>query len=121
MKKRLGFLLAAVVPFLSSASVWAAEEVAKESTKLSASSTEYFVFTSLAIALGFSICTGLCGLGQGNAIRGGLEGIARQPEASDKIQMSMLLGLAFIESLALFALFVCIILLFANPFIKYLQ
>ncbi|HBU70051.1 MAG TPA: ATP synthase F0 subunit C [Elusimicrobia bacterium] len=84
-------------------------------------SIPYFVWATAAIAVGFAFTTAVCGLGQGIAIKGGLEGIARQPEASDKIQITMLLGLAFIESLALFALFINIILLFANPFIKYLQ
>ena len=75
--------------------------------------------------LGAGVGAGLFALGAGVGIgqigRGAMEGIARQPEASDKIQIAMLLGLAFIESLALFALFIHIVLLFANPFLKYLQ
>ena len=53
------------------------------------------------------------------AISKAVEGIARQPEASGKIQGAMLLGLVLIESLTIYVLVVALILLFANPFLKY--
>ncbi len=122
MKKKMSLIAGTAVTMLSAMAVWAQEAapVAVEAAK-SAGSMNYFMWTTVFIAAGFSFTTAICGLGQGMAIRGGLEGIARQPEASDKIQIAMLLGLAFIESLALFALFIHIVLLFANPFLKYLQ
>ena len=43
-----------------------------------------------------------CGLAQGRAIAAALEGIARNPQAADKIQTPMLIGLVFIETLVLF-------------------
>jgi F-type H+-transporting ATPase subunit c len=49
-----------------------------------------------------AIASGLCGLAQGKAISAALEGIARNPGAAGAIRILMLLGLAFIESLALF-------------------
>lgn len=118
MKKKLIRLSSAVIPIIGT-SVFGAE--GQEAAVKALNSPNYFLWATVAIAIGFSFTTAICGLGQGLAIRGGLEGIARQPEASDKIQITMLLGLAFIESLALFALFINIIFLFANPFIKYLQ
>jgi F-type H+-transporting ATPase subunit c len=120
MKRKAGWLLGVAAVMLSNGALFASEEVAQAAVK-SAGSIPYFVWTTVVIALGFSFTTGICGLGQGFAVKGGLEGIARQPEASDKIQVTMLLGLAFIESLALFALFVNIIFLFANPFLKFIQ
>ena len=51
-----------------------------------------------------AIAAGLCGLGQGKAIGSAAEGMARNPAAAGKIQTAMLIGLAFIESLALFTL-----------------
>jgi F-type H+-transporting ATPase subunit c len=66
----------------------------------------------LAIGLG-SVGTGI---GQGIAVSKALEGIARQPEALGPIQTNMIIGLAFIESLCIYALVVSLILLFANPF-----
>ncbi|OPZ62921.1 MAG: ATP synthase subunit c [Candidatus Aerophobetes bacterium ADurb.Bin490] len=44
------------------------------------------------------------------------EGVARQPEAAGKIQGVLILGLAIIESLTIYALVVGLILIFANPF-----
>ncbi len=55
-------------------------------------------------AIGMAIAAGLCGLGQGKAIGSAVEGMARNPAASGTIQTAMLIGLAFIESLALFTL-----------------
>ena len=43
-----------------------------------------------------------CGLGQGRATAAALEGISRNPQAADKIQTPMLIGLVFIETLVLF-------------------
>ena len=59
------------------------------------------------------------GIAQGNAVRGAVEGIARNPGASGKILTTMLVGLAMIESLAIYALVIALILLYANPLIKY--
>ena len=49
-------------------------------------------------------------------LKAACEGTARNPEASGKITVTLILGLAFIESLAIYALVVCLILLFAHPF-----
>lgn len=54
------------------------------------------------IAMGFAVLG--AGLGQGMAIRGAVEGIARNPAASGKITVPMFAGLAFPESLVIFAL-----------------
>jgi ATP synthase F0 subunit c len=52
----------------------------------------------------------LCVLGQGIAISKGLEGIARNPEAQPKIFIPMIVGLALIESLVIYALVISILL-----------
>lgn len=57
------------------------------------------------------------GIGQGNAAGYALEGIARQPEAEDKIRSALLLSFAFMESLTIYGLVVALAILFANPFI----
>ncbi len=60
------------------------------------------------IAMGYPIGLGLAalgaGLGLGNAVGSAMEAIGRQPEAAGKIQISMILGCAFIEALAIYAL-----------------
>lgn len=54
--------------------------------------------------IGFAIAAGMAGLGQGKIGAAALEGTARNPSAAGKIQTMMILGLAFIESLVIFAL-----------------
>jgi F-type H+-transporting ATPase subunit c len=72
-------------------------------------------FTVLAAGLGMALAAGLCGLSQGRAIASALEAIARQPGAAARIQTAMIIGLALIESLAIYMLVVAIILLFVKP------
>jgi len=76
----------------------------------------FFAATVLAAALSIAVGTIGTGLGQGNAVAKAVEGIARQPEAAGTIQTNLIIGLAFIESLCIYALVVALILLFANPF-----
>ena len=61
-------------------------------------------FDVVPIAAGFSmaIASGLCGLGQGKATAGACEALARNPGARAGIQLALILGLALIESLALY-------------------
>jgi F-type H+-transporting ATPase subunit c len=56
------------------------------------------------------------GIGQGAAAAQAVEGLARQPEAEGKIRGTLLLSLAFMESLTIYGLVVALCLLFANPF-----
>ena len=56
----------------------------------------------LAAALGMALAAGLCGLGQGKATASATEALARNPGARPGIFIFLILGLAFIESLALF-------------------
>lgn len=84
------------------------------------SRASYFQWSEIAaaVALAFAACG--CGIGQGIAVNGAMLGIARQPEATKQIQANMILGLAFIESLTIYALLLSLILLFVNPFSKYI-
>ena len=56
----------------------------------------------LAAGLGMALAAGLCGLGQGRATASATEALARNPGARPGIFVFLILGLAFIESLALF-------------------
>jgi F-type H+-transporting ATPase subunit c len=58
----------------------------------------------LSVPFAMAIASGLCGLAQGKAIASSSEAIARNPGAGGIIRGSLILGLAFIESLALFTL-----------------
>ena len=68
----------------------------------------------LGIALGAGLSIGLAalggGIGQGIAMMGALEGIARNPNAYDKIFTPMIIGLALIESLVIYALVIAFML-----------
>ncbi|AHB88692.1 MULTISPECIES: ATP synthase F0 subunit C [Thermosynechococcus] len=70
----------------------------------------------LAAALAIGLASLGPGLAQGNASGQALEGIARQPEAEGKIRGTLLLSLAFMESLTIYGLVIALVLLFANPF-----
>ena len=58
------------------------------------------------IPLAMGIASGLCALGQGKAVAGAAEGIARNPGAAGAIRFALILGLVLIESLALYTLVV---------------
>ena len=61
-------------------------------------------------AIGFAYPVGLglaalgAGLGLGNAVRGAMEAMGRQPDSIPAIQTAMIIGCAFIEALAIYGL-----------------
>ena len=64
--------------------------------------------TTLALAsIGAGIVTIGVGIGIGKVAASAVEGIARQPEAAPKIQVTMLIAAALIEGIALFGLVIC--------------
>jgi len=77
---------------------------------------EFFSMCVIAAGIGMGLGAIGTGIGQGFAVKGAVEGISRNPSASGKILTSMMIGLAMIESLAIYALVVALIILFANPF-----
>ena len=70
----------------------------------------------LAAALGIGIAAFGCAIGMGLGLKGATEGISRNPDASGKVTGTMILAFAFIESLAIYALVISFILLYANPY-----
>lgn len=104
MRKALTTILTTVA-LVAVAGVAFAAEVAPEVASM----------TAIATAIGMAIAAAGCGLGQGLGLKAACEGTARNPEAGGKITVTLILGLAFIESLAIYALVVNLILLFANP------
>ena len=72
-------------------------------------------FAVIAAGIGMAIAAGLCGLGQGRAVASAVDAMARQPGAAARIQTAMIIGLALIESLAIYVLVVAMILLFVQP------
>jgi F-type H+-transporting ATPase subunit c len=71
----------------------------------------------IAAALSVGVAALGCGIGMGTAVGGACSGTARNPEASGKITVTMIIGLALIESLTIYGLVISLILLYANPLI----
>ena len=59
-------------------------------------------------------------MGQGRAVSTALSAIAQQPDAANTITRTLFVGLAMIESMAIYCFVVSMILLFANPFWNHL-
>lgn len=74
------------------------------------------VTAALAIAIGAM----LPAIAMGRAIAMALDALARQPEAEKSITRTLFIGLAMIESLAIYVLVVVLIILFRNPLLEYL-
>ncbi len=108
-KKRVIGILAAVL-ILGMASLALADDGGARAAGL-------WTFFGIAVACGFGIGVAAfgTGLGMGHAINGALQGTARNPEAGGKIMTTMIIGLALIESLCIYALVICFILVFKIP------
>lgn len=107
-KKIFSALVGMAVTLLASAPVWAAEEAAKDGGSNS------LVLAAIFLAAGLGVGLGAIGpgMGQGNAVRGACEGMARNPGMAGKLMTTMLLGLAIMEALAIYALVIVFMLLF---------
>lgn len=99
---RLRMLLFAVVGILMSSMTVFAQEVATAGDNASSVSK----YRALAAGIGFAIAVFGGALGQSRIGAAACEGAARNPGAAGRIQTMMILGLALIESLVLFALLV---------------
>jgi F-type H+-transporting ATPase subunit c len=102
-----------------------AEEAAKASTAIGDRMVAGFgLYSAIVLAAGISVGIAAlgCGIGMGQATRGACEGIARNPELSGKLTVTMILGIALIETLVIYTLVIALILLYANPVVpKFLQ
>lgn len=80
-------------------------------------STTLIAIASIVTA-GLTIALGSIGpaLGEGRAVATALTSLAQQPDASATIMRTLFVGLAMVESIAIYCFVVSMILLFANPF-----
>jgi F-type H+-transporting ATPase subunit c len=72
----------------------------------------------LAVGIAMGLGTIGTGVGMGNGLSGATNAVGRNPEAQGKILLTMMVGLAMIESLAIYALVIALIMLYANPLLK---
>jgi len=108
---RVLLLMSVVVAFGAQAAL--AAEAAKSE------SSTFFVVSVLTGGFAMAIASAAAAIGQSRAIVSALDAIGRQPSAAGRIQVAMIIGLALIESLAIYVLLIALIIFFANPFIKY--
>ncbi len=111
-KKMFYGLMASVLVLMAVSPAMAAE--AGQELKLAA--LDMLKYAALAAGLGLGFAAGFCGIGQGMSVKGAMDGVARNPEASGKIMVTMIIGLAMIEALTIYSLVVALIILFADPF-----
>ncbi|HUW58202.1 MAG TPA: F0F1 ATP synthase subunit C [Planctomycetota bacterium] len=73
------------------------------------------------IIAGVTIAVGSIGpaLGEARALAEALSGIARQPDEAATLTRTLFVGMAMVESTAIYCLLVSLILIFANPFWKH--
>lgn len=114
MRKLFLSILGIAISIMGVAGFALAAEPVGDVVKLDPAGLGLAIFGS---AIGMALAAVGCGIGQGLGLKAACEGIARNPDAAGKIQVALILGLAFVESLAIYALVVNLIILFANPFV----
>lgn len=80
----------------------------------------FTIFSTVSAVLGVAIGMMFPAIAMGRAISQALDSIARQPEAEKSIMRTLFIGLAMIESLAIYVLVIVLIILFRNPLLEYL-
>lgn len=79
----------------------------------------FSIISTIVAGLAIAVGTMLPALAMGKAIASALDALARQPEAEKSISRTLFIGLAMIESLAIYCLVVALIVLFRNPLLEY--
>ncbi len=116
MKKAISMILLALTLIVLLSPVVFAEEAAAQAASPAEAKLKYYAAAALACGIAIGVAALGTGIGQGIGLKGATEGIARNPGASGKITTTLIIGLAMIESLAIYALVVALIILFVNPF-----
>lgn len=80
---------------------------------------QWIEIVSIACAA-LTVCFGAIGpaFAEGRAVAAAMDALARQPEAASTISRTLFVGLAMIETTAIYCLVIALLLLFANPFLR---
>jgi F-type H+-transporting ATPase subunit c len=107
---RVLFILAALIAFVGAlaGNVLAAEEVQAAAQATSGQLKEFGLAIGAGLGIGLAAAGGA--LGQGRAVSSAMEGLSRNPQASDKMFLPLILGLVFIESLVIYTLVIAFFL-----------
>jgi F-type H+-transporting ATPase subunit c len=117
MKKTIYTALLSLVSVALSAPMALAQEGMEHAAEAAGTgNAAIYAMVALGCGLGIGLAALGTGIGQGIATNGAMHGISRNPGASGKIMTTMIIGLALIESLCIYALVVVLIMLFVNPY-----
>jgi F-type H+-transporting ATPase subunit c len=107
---RVLFILAALIAFVGAlaGNVLAAEEVQAAVQAASGQLREFGLAIGAGLGIGLAAAGGA--LAQGRAVSAAMEGLSRNPQASDKMFLPLILGLVFIESLVIYTLVIAFFL-----------
>ncbi|MBA4396267.1 MAG: ATP synthase F0 subunit C [Syntrophus sp. (in: bacteria)] len=85
--------------------------------------TRAIVLASSVFAAGLAVGLGAigAGFGMGQGLSGATTAVGRNPEAQGKVLLTMMVGLAMIESVAIYALVIALVVIYANPLLKLIQ
>jgi len=81
--------------------------------------TDFTLVSTLTALLAIAIGVALPAYAMGRAISSAMDALSRQPEAERAITRTLFIGLAMIESLAIYVLVIVLIVLFRNPLLEY--
>jgi F-type H+-transporting ATPase subunit c len=118
MKKIFTMGVFVIFSVLFSASLAAAAEAAAPGSSVDYTKAIVIACSLLVAGLAMALGTIGTGLGMGNGLNGAVNAVGRNPEAHGKILITMMVGLAMIESLAIYALVIALVVLYANPLLK---
>lgn len=120
MKKAFIYSLLSMLGVLLASSLASAAEAAAAAASGTTDYTKAIVVACCILAPGIAMGLGTIGtgLGMGNGLNGAANAVGRNPDAQGKILLTMMVGLAMIESLAIYALVVSLVILYANPLLK---
>jgi F-type H+-transporting ATPase subunit c len=81
--------------------------------------TETLIPLVSILAAALAVSFGAIGpaLAEGRAVAAAMDAIARQPEAAGTLSRTLFVGLAMIETMAIYTLVIALLVLFANPFV----
>ncbi|MBT8489474.1 MAG: ATP synthase F0 subunit C [Deltaproteobacteria bacterium] len=116
VKMVLSLLTATAIVLLTSPIVFAADAIPADGSYIK---VIFSVGAMLAAGLAIGLGAIGAGAGIGNAASGACEAVGRNPGVQGKVMMTMLVGMAMAESIAIYALVVSLVLLYANPYMSY--
>ncbi len=92
----------------------ATPEVLNATTEIVKASTTHIPYLIVAVAACIIFGASVCAITQGRVIEKVSESIARQPESASDLRGSMIIGLAMVESMAIYCLLIAILILYKS-------